>query len=122
VSRRELSRRRSLAGLTEEQVEIVRAAVTEALIGRAADLRLLNKLRDPKRAVREVAALARLVRGLGEGEIAVPDRVAWEVMARMSKELLQMDEELIESYEQAIAEHRAMRAFVACFEGAGSDG
>jgi predicted phage gp36 major capsid-like protein len=80
MSRRELRRVR-VDDLSEEQLEIVRDAVSGALVARAA-----------------------------------PDRTARKVMARIAREVDEIDEGLFERYEEAVAEHDALHAFVARFE------
>jgi hypothetical protein len=115
MSRRELRRVR-VDDLSEEQLEIVRDAVSGALVARAADLRHLKKAPDRKWAIKEVAALGRLAFWLDGGEILVPDRTARKVMARIAREVDEMDESLFERYEEAVAEHDALHAFVARFE------
>lgn len=79
MTRRERETRVWLDGMSEEQLEIVRRNVFGALVGKAGDLRLLHKLRDPKGAIREVAALGRLAFWLEHGQVLVPDRAAREV-------------------------------------------
>lgn len=115
MSPRERDTRVRLDGMTDEQIEIVREAVIGELIGKAGDLRLLNKLEDPKRAIREVAALARLAFWLGHGEVLVPDRAGREVARRLAEGVDAMNEweEFAERYEEAMAEHDALHAFVA---------
>jgi hypothetical protein len=113
VSRRERDTRVRLDGMSEPQLEIVRDAVFGALVGRAGNLRLLNQSPDPKQAIREVAALGRLAFWLEHGEVVVPDRTAREVMARIVEDVEEMDQELLERYEEAVAEHDALRTFVA---------
>jgi hypothetical protein len=113
MSRRELSGRVRLEGLSEEQLEILRSTVTGTLVARAGDLRHLNRAPDPKWIIKELAALGRLASGLDRGEILVPDRTALKVIARIAREVDEMDEGLIERYEEAVAEHDALHAFVA---------
>ena len=113
MSRREGHTRVRLNGMSEEQLRIVRDAVLGELIGRAGDLRHLNRSADPRRAIREVAALGRSAYWLGIGEVLVPDRVARVVMARIVEEADERDQELLESYEEAVAEHDALRTYLA---------
>jgi hypothetical protein len=117
MSRRERDTRVHLEGMSEAQLEIVRDAVFGALVGKAGDLRLLNQSPDPKRAIREVAALGRLAFWLEHGEVVVPDRTAREVMARIVEDVEEMDADLLERYEEAVAEHDALRAVVAYLSG-----
>jgi hypothetical protein len=113
MSRHEREVRVRLDGLLSEgQLEIVREIVFCQLIGMAGDLRLLNKLPDPKRAVREVAALGRLAFWLEYREILVPDRIAREVMLRLAREVDGMNEEGESTGGDPAAEHHAMWAFV----------
>jgi hypothetical protein len=120
VSRRERDTRVPLDGMTEAQLDIVRHAVFGELIGKAGDLRLLNKLNDPRQAIREVAALGRLAFWLEHGEVLVPDRAAREVAQGLAEGVDAMHEweEVVERYEQAMAEHDALHAFVAHLSGA----
>jgi len=115
MSRRERETRVRLDEMSEEQLGIVRGVVFGELVGKAGDLRVLNQFPDPKRAIREVAALGRLAFWLEHGEVLVPDRTAREVMARIVEDVEEMDAELLEHYEEAVAEHDALRAFVAYF-------
>jgi hypothetical protein len=119
--RRERGTRVPLDGMSEEQIEVVRDGIIGALIGQAEDLSLLNKNRDPKRAIREVAALGRLAYWLGIGEVHVPDRIARALVARKAKELVEMDVDLLERYEEAVVEHQAWRVFVEHFSSARGD-
>jgi hypothetical protein len=98
--------------MSEEQIEIVRDAVIMMLIGRAGDLRFLNQLPEPRQAIKDVAALGRLALWLHHGEVLVPDRVAREVAQNLAEGVDAMNEEVVESYEEAMAEHDALRAFV----------
>jgi hypothetical protein len=113
MTRRERETHVRLDAMSEEQVELVRDEVIGQLIGKAADLHLLNKYADPRRAIREVAALGRLAFWLEDGKVAVPDRPARELMARIGRELEESDQDLLESAEEAVARHEALRAFVA---------
>ncbi|MCW2981297.1 MAG: hypothetical protein JWO14_3024 [Solirubrobacterales bacterium] len=122
--RRERDTRVRLDGMSEAQLEIVRRNVFGALVGKAGDLRLLHKLRDPKGAIREVSALGRLAFWLEHGEIVVPDKAAREVAQGLADGVDAMNEwdEVARRYEEAMAEHDALRAFVAHFADAGSGG
>jgi hypothetical protein len=121
VSRRERDTRVRLDGMTEEQIGIVRDDVIGELIGKAGDLDVLHTHPDPKRAIREVAALARLAFWLEYGEVVVPDRLAREVAQGLAEgtDALNEWEEVVERYEKAMAEHDALHAFVAYFSDAG---
>jgi hypothetical protein len=123
VTRRERETSVRLDGMSEEQLEIVRRNVFGALVGKAGDLRLLRKLRDPKGAIREVAALGRLAFWLEHGQVLVPDRAAREVAEGMAEgiDALNEWEEVVERYEEAMAEHDALRAFVTYFTDGGRD-
>lgn len=55
--------------MSEEQIEIVRDTVSGVLVGKAADLRLLHKHAEPRRAIREVGALGRLALWLEQGQV-----------------------------------------------------
>ncbi|MBS1861209.1 MAG: hypothetical protein JSS68_05790 [Actinobacteria bacterium] len=98
--------------LTEDQLEIVCDIVFGALIGCAGDLKVLNKMPDPKGAIREVAALARLSYWLEMGEMHVPDRLARKVMSRLPTEIDGMNERAETTGGDPAAEHEAMWAFV----------
>lgn len=113
MSRRERRTHVRLDEMSEEQLGIVRDAVLTALIGQAADLHLLNKNPDPKSAIREVAALGRLAFWLQHDEVAVPDRAARAVVARIVEEVEEMDADLLARYEEAVAEHDGLRALLA---------
>ena len=123
MSRRERDTRVRLDGMTDEQIEIVRRSVFGELIGKAGDLRLLHKLRDPKAAIREVSALARLAFWLEHGQILVPDRACHEVARRLAEGVDAMNEweEVVEHDEEAVAEHDALHAFVAHFSDGGGE-
>lgn len=113
MSRRERETRIRLDGrLSNEHLEIVRTVVMGELIGSAGDLRLLSKLREPKQAVREVAALGRLAFGLRHGEILVPDQIARHVMSRLAAEVDAMNERGDIDGGDPQAEHDAMHAFL----------
>jgi hypothetical protein len=124
MSRRERDTRVRLDGMTDEQIEIVRRSVFGALVGKAGDLRLLNKNPDPKGAIREVAALARLAFWLEYDEVVVPDGAAREVAKGLAEgvDALNEWEEVARRYERAMAEHDALHAFVAYFSDAGPRG
>jgi hypothetical protein len=109
--------------MTEAQLEIVRDAVFGELVGKAGDLRLLHANPDPKGAIKEVAALGRLAFWLEHGEVLVPDRVAREVAQGLADGVDAMHEweEVVERYEEAMAEHDALHAFVACLSDADRD-
>jgi hypothetical protein len=117
MSPRESDTRVRLEGMSEEQREIVRRNVFGALVGKAGDLRLLHKNPDPKGAIREVAALARLAFWLEHDEVVVRDRLAREVAQGLAEGVDAMNEweEVVERYEEAMAEHDALHAFVAHF-------
>jgi hypothetical protein len=119
MSRRERDTRVRLDGMTDEQLEIVRHAVSMELIGRAGDLRFLGRLPDPRQAVKDVAALGRLAFWLHHGEVLVPDRVARQVAQALAEGVDSMNEEVFEAYEEAMAEHDALHAFVAHLSGGG---
>jgi hypothetical protein len=121
MSRRERDTRVRLEGMTDEQLEIVRRNVFGALVGKAGDLRLLHKLRDPKGAIREVAALGRLAFWLEHGQVLVPDKAAREVAEGLAEgvDALNQWEEVDRRYEEALAEHDALHAFVAYFSDSG---
>jgi hypothetical protein len=120
MRRRERDTRVPLDGMTEAQLDIVRHAVLGELIGKAGDLRLLHSHPDPKRAIREVAALGRLAFWLKHGMVRVPDRAALEVARRLAEGADEMHEweEVARRYEEAKAEHAALHAFVAHLSGA----
>jgi hypothetical protein len=101
--------------MTAAQLEIVRRSVFNALVGKAGDLRLLHKNPDPKGAIREVAALGRLAFWLEHGQVLVPDIAAREVAQYLAEGVDAMNEweEVVERYEEAMAEHDALHAFVA---------
>jgi hypothetical protein len=124
VSRRERDTRVPLDGMSAEQLEIVRRTVFGALVGKAGDLRLLHKLRDPKGAIREVAALGNLASWLEHGHVLLPDRAAREVARGLAEGVDELNEweEVVERYEEAMAEHDALHAFVAYFSDAGPGG
>lgn len=102
----------ALDGLTGEQLLSLRRQADGWLVVAAEDLRLLHREADPRRAVREVAALGRLTRALGRGELAVPDRVVRDLVGRRTAETILL-EELREEYERELAEHEAWLALLA---------
>jgi hypothetical protein len=124
MSPRERETRVPLDGMSTEQLDIVRSAVFGALVGKGGDLRLLNKSSDPKGAIREVAALARVAFWLESDEVVLPDRAAREVAQGLAEGVDAMNEweEVVERYEEALAEHEALHAFVAYFSEAGRSG
>lgn len=101
--------------MSEAQIEIVYEVVLSQLIGGAGDLQILNKHRDPKQAIREVAALGRLTFWLEYREILVPDRVAREVMVRLAREVDEMNDQGDSTGGDPSAEHDAMWAYVGLF-------
>ncbi|HEY2479468.1 MAG TPA: hypothetical protein VGI17_12155 [Solirubrobacterales bacterium] len=113
MSRRERETRVRLDGMSEEQLAIVRDTLLGMLVGRASDLHLLNKHPDPRGAIKQVAALGRLAFWLDDGVVVVPDWAAREVMGRIVEEIEEMDADLIERYGEAVAQHVALRAFLA---------
>lgn len=116
MSGREREVRVRLDGLmSEAQTEIVYEVVLSQLIGSAGDLRILNKHRDPRKSVREVAALGRLTFWLEYREILVPDRIAREVMLRLAREVDGMNEDGESTGGDPAAEHDAMWTFVKLF-------
>lgn len=121
MTRRERETRVRLDGMSEEQLEIVRRNLFGALVGKAGDLRLLHKLRDPKGAIREVAALGRLAFWLEHGQVLVPDRAAREVAEGLADgiDALNEWEELARRHEEAMAESAALHAFAALFRETG---
>ena len=118
MSRRQREVRIRLDGLmSEAQIEIVRDIVFGQLIMQADDLALLNQYRDPKQAIREVAALGRLAFWLEYyGEIVVPDRFAQKLMRRTAREIDEMNQAAESTGDgDPEAEHEAMRAYVGLF-------
>jgi hypothetical protein len=110
-----------LAGrLSDDQLRIVRNEVTGYLAGKAGDLPLLRKEKDPERVVSEVAALARLAFWLERGEVEVPDEIVHEMVLRLAKSSNDLNdyEELRERYETGIAQHDALVALTAIFSDA----
>lgn len=116
MSRRERETRVPLDGLTGEQAAILREDTGDLLIARAEDLRLLHRDEDPKRAVREVAALGRLAFGLGRGEVLVPDPTVRRLVARRTTETIHL-EEVRREYELELAHHEAWLALLAHLPG-----
>lgn len=118
MSPRERETRVRLDGISAEQLDMVRRSVFGALVGKGGDLRLLDESPDPKGAIREVAALARMAFRLEFDEVVVPDRAAACAVARGLAEgvdVLNEWEEVARRYEEAMAEHEALHAFVAYF-------
>lgn len=110
-----------LAGrLSDDQLRIVRNEVTGYLAGKAGDLPLLRKEKDPEGVVSEVAALARLAFWLERGAVQVPDKTVHEMVLRLAKSSNDLNdyEELRERYETGIAEHDALAALAAIFSDA----
>jgi hypothetical protein len=124
MSRRERETRVRLDGMTEEQLEIVRRNAFGALVGKAGDLRLLHNHRDPKGAIREVAALARLAFWLEYDEVVVPDRESRDIARGLAEgvDALNEWEEVARRHEEAMAEHDALHAFLTYFSDAGAAG
>jgi hypothetical protein len=112
MSRRERETRVSLDRLSEEQMSTLREGANGWLIGKAEDLRLLHSEDDPKRVIKEVAALGRLTFGLERGEVFVPDLMVRELVARRTTETIYLDE-LKERYDRELAEHEAWTALLA---------
>lgn len=110
-----------LAGrLSDDQLRIVRKEVTGSLAGKAGDLPLLQKERDPERAVAEIAALARLAFWLERGEVEVPDRIVHEMVVGLAtaSDDLNEEEELRRRHERGVAEHDALLSLAAVFSDA----
>ncbi|MBS1861208.1 MAG: hypothetical protein JSS68_05785 [Actinobacteria bacterium] len=107
-----------LAGrLSDDQLRIVRGAVTGTLASRTGDLRHLHTRQDPDRELREIAALARLAFWLERGSVEVPDHVVQEVAGALAEGVAEMneDDEIRERYEEAVAEEEAVGALAAIF-------
>jgi hypothetical protein len=116
MSGREREVRVRLAGLMPEaQIDIVKDIVFGKLIGQADDLALLNQYRDPKRAIREIAALGRVSFWLEYREIVLPDRFARRLMRRIAREVDEMNQSGESTGGHPEAEHDAMWAFVGLF-------
>lgn len=96
-------------GLNRAQRKLIRRQTNRWLIDKAADLELLPNEKEPDRVVAEVAALGRLVLALEEGEVAVPDEIAREMIARRTTETEILDRlrEAKERYEEEQAEQDA---------------
>jgi hypothetical protein len=96
-------------GLSKAQRKVIRSQATTWLVDKAEDLELLSNEKDPDHVVEEVAALGLLIRGLEDGEVAVPDGVAREMIARRTTEteLLDRLREAKEEYGREQAEHDA---------------
>jgi hypothetical protein len=124
MSPRERETRVRLDGMSAEQLYIVRRDAFGALVGKAGDLPLLDRSSDPKGAIREVAALARIAFWLQFDEAVLPERAGREVAQGLAAgvDALGEWEEVVERYEEAIAEHEAPHAFVAYFPEAGRSG
>jgi hypothetical protein len=123
MSRRERETRVRLEAMSEAQLKIVRDTVIRTLVSEAADLHLLHRHPDPKRSIREVTTLGRLAYWLQGDEIAVPDRRARVLMERIAEEVDDLHRDVYQGYEEAVAEHDALRAFLAYLTGeAGSAG
>jgi hypothetical protein len=102
--------------MSEAQIEIVRDIVFGQLVSQADDLSLLNQYRDPKKAIREVAALGRLAFWLEYyGEVVVPDGFARRLMQRTAREIDEMNQSAESTGGDPEAEHDAMAAFVGLF-------
>jgi hypothetical protein len=103
--------------MSEAQIGIVRDIVFGQLVSQADDLSLLNQYRDPKKAIREVAALGRLAFWLEYyGEIVVPDGFARRLMQRTAREIDETNQSAESTGDgDPEAEHDAMRTFVGLF-------
>ncbi|MBS1888804.1 MAG: hypothetical protein JSU06_16595 [Actinobacteria bacterium] len=121
--RRERDTKARLERLSEEQISFVRREVFSALYGRAGNLARLNRLPDPKAAIREVAALGRLAESLQDGGVRVPDRAAAEVAVGLAADVddLHAYEQIYERCERAMWEHDAIHALVRLFGEADRD-
>ncbi|MCW2978421.1 MAG: hypothetical protein JWO14_148 [Solirubrobacterales bacterium] len=96
-------------GLSKAQRRVVLKWATIWLIDKTTDLELTSRRKDPARSIEEVAALGRLVRGLEDGEVEVPDKVLGELVARRTDETERLDElrRAKEEYEKEKEEHKA---------------
>jgi hypothetical protein len=96
-------------GLSKAQRGVVLKWATIWLIDKTSDLELASRRKDPARSIEEVAALGRLVRGLEDGEVEVPDKVLGELVARRTTEtnLLEELRRAKEEYEKEKEEHKA---------------
>jgi hypothetical protein len=121
MGRRERSARVSLDHLTDDQMEIVRSAVWCALVGQAADLRVLHSHPEPKAAIKEVAALGRLAFWLEHGQVLVPDPIARRFAGVLAEGADARNAEIIERYEEAVVESEALHLLAAAFDRRGVD-
>jgi hypothetical protein len=80
------------SGLTKAQRKVLLRRATIWLVDKAADLELGVCEKGPGRAVEEVAALGRLVRGLEDDEVELPGKVVGELVARRTCETRRLDE------------------------------
>jgi hypothetical protein len=96
-------------GLSKAQRKVLLKWATVWLIDKTSDLELATRRKDPARSIEEVAALGRLVRGLEDGEVEVPDKVLGELVARRTTEtnLLEELRKRKEEYEKEKEEHKA---------------
>ena len=97
--------------LPAEHIPILRGVLTTCLEGLRADLVNPDRLRNPAKAREEAAAYERLLAGLAEGRITVPDEHAHEAVAALA---MASDEE--NNYAELVAEHDALRELLARLE------
>lgn len=69
-------RRAMPVNLPAEQIKILRSDLNDWLAGVREDLERPDRLPNPERARREADAFERLLAGLGQGEILIPDEDA----------------------------------------------
>jgi hypothetical protein len=96
-------------GLSKAQRKVILRRATVWLIDKVADLELSRSKKETSRAVEEVAALGRLVRGLESGEVEAPDKVLGELVARRTTEtnLLEELRKAKQEFEKEKEEHKA---------------
>lgn len=109
----EQSHRVPLDGLGDGALAILGEDAKDWLVAKADDLpKGIDDAEGARREAEEVAALGRLVSGLRQGEILMPDPVARELVARATTENIRLDE-LKKEYDQELGRHESWAALLA---------
>jgi hypothetical protein len=118
MSRRNREKRVSLEGLTQEQRTLLDEDAVNWLVAKADDLPPAGTAADNvwTREVEEVAALGRLISGLRSGWVRLSDRIARDLVARLTSETEHLDDVTAE-YRKAMAEQESWLAILAHFAG-----
>lgn len=98
--------------LPAQHIPILRDVIASCLDGVQADLATPERMRDPGKAREEAATYERLLAGLAQGKVVVPDETARDVIRAIATA---SDEE--NNYAEVVAEHDALHKLLARLEG-----